>query len=301
MAKIFHMENAYLMSPSKIYLDPLLDAIDEWHEYLAKLSENKGTFKPLSDWLEMRPFNGHTYQHAALRDNGYRQLWQDTCLNWDTQAIRDGILEPERELKVPEVATAPGIDSTAWGDAPEEVLLKRGDKPFLNMKTTMKVARDKDALYVLVKSLRPSKHPEDIWPKKPDGDLFKDEYVEIGISPPNSDGKVYRIAANPAKDCRFDSILTPGPRNRRTEDKSWNGTWEFAFETTGEKARWRLYGRVWTAWFRIPFSDFGVKTPEAGETWGFNVGRQRAPNPQYIIWKDGTNATNPKSLGEIVF
>ncbi len=38
-----------------------------------------------------------------------------------------------------------------------------------------------------------------------------------------SDGKVYRIAANPAKDCRFDSILTPapeteGPRtNRGTE------------------------------------------------------------------------------------
>ena len=301
MAKIFHMENAYIMNPSEIYLNPLIDAIDEWHEYLAKLSENKGAFKPLSDWLEMRPFSGHTYQHASLRDNGYRQLWQDTCLNWDTQAIRDGILETERELKVPEVAPAPGIDSKAWDDTSEEVLLKSGDKPFLNMKTTMKVTRDKDALYVLVTSLRPSKHPEDIRPKKPDGDIFKDEYVEIGISPPNSNGKVYRIAANPAKDCRFDSILAPGPRNRTTEDKSWNGTWEFAYKTTGKKARWRLHGRVWTAWFRIPFSDFGIKTPEAGDTWGFNVGRQRAPYPQYMIWKNGTKATDPKSLGKIVF
>ena len=116
-----------------------------------------------------------------------------------------------------------------------------------------------------------------------------------------SDGKVYRIAANPAKDCRFDSILAPGPRNRTTEDKSWNGTWEFAYKTTGKKARWRLHGRVWTAWFRIPFSDFGIKTPEAGDTWGFNVGRQRAPYPQYMIWKNGTKATDPKSLGKIVF
>jgi len=304
MAKIFHMENAYLMNPDGVYMNPLLDAIDEWHEYLAKLAENDGKgarcrFKPLDDWPEMRPFNGHHYNHAALRDNGYRQLWRETCLNWDTQAIRDGILEPERQLKVPEIETAPGIDSEAWDDAPEEVLRKRGAMPFVNMKTTMKVLRDRDALYVRVTCLYPSKHPEDIWPEKRDGDIFKHEYVEIGISPPNADGKVYRIAANPAKGCRFDSVVTPGRGSRITEDKSWNGTWEFACKTTLKKARWNLSGRIWTAWFRIPFSDFGTKAPSAGEKWGFNVGRdRRAP---YMIWKNGRSAAAPDDLGEIGF
>ena len=116
---------------------------------------------------------------------------------------------------------------------------------------------------------------------------------------PNADGKVYRIAANPAKGRRFDSIIIPGRRDRTPEDKSWNGTWEFACKTTLKKARWNLNGRVWTAWFRIPFSDFGIKAPEAGEKWGFNIGRDR--RSPYMIWKNGRSATAPKGLGEIVF
>ena len=299
LSKIFYRQDAYTMNPSKIYLDPLIDAIDEWHADLLALTTNGKELKPLSDWPEMRPFNGHVHPHAALADNRYQQQWKDTCLNWDTEAIRNGILEPERQLKVPEVETAPGIGSKAWDDAPEEVLRKRRGMPFANMRTTMRVLRDKDALYVFVTCLYPSKHPEDILPKRPDGDIFRNEYVEIGISPANADGRVYRIAANPAKGCRFDSVVTPSRGNRTTEDKSWNGTWEFACKTTLKKARWNLNGRVWTAWFRIPFSDFGIKTPDADEKWGFNVGRERrAP---YMIWKNGRNAAAPKDLGEIVF
>ena len=304
LSRIFYMENAYTMSPSMVYLGPLVDAIDAWHRELAVLAENNGEgsrcqFKPLSDWPEMRPFSGHYYSHAALRNGGYRQLWRETCLNWDTRAIRDGILEPERELKVPEVALTPDLDSAAWDDVPEQVLRKRGGMPFVNMRTTMRVLRDKNALYVLVKGSSPSKHPEDIWKKKSDGSIFSDEYVEIGISPPNSGGKVYRIAANPAAGCRFDSLIEPGRANRKTEDKGWNGTWEYAARTTLKKARWNLAGRAWTVWFRIPFASFGSKAPTVGERWGFNIGRDR--RVPYMIWQDGRSAADPKALGKLVF
>ncbi|MBT3377523.1 MAG: DUF4838 domain-containing protein [Lentisphaerae bacterium] len=299
LSRIFYLQNAYTMNPSKVNLDPLIDAIDEWHAFLLGLTTNGKEIKPLSDWPEMRPFNGHVHPHAALADTRYQQQWKDTCLNWDTEAIRDGILEPERELEVPNVDVAPGIDSEAWDDAPAEVLKERGDMPFANVKTTMKVLRDQDALYVLVNCLYPSKHPEDLFEKGSDGNIFKDEHVELGISPPDSGGNVYRIATNPIDDSRFDSIIKPGPKNRTTEDKAWNGTWEFAYRINTEKGRWNQAGRIWTAWFRIPFADFGVKTPAEGRSWGFNVGRDR--RPQYMIWKDGRNATDPNALGKLVF
>ena len=302
MARIFYLQNAYTMHPSKANLDPLVDAIDEWHEDLSELAENKKSrrrFKPLSDWPEMRPFNGHFYSHAVLDDNKYQQQWKDTCLNWDTKAIRGGILNPERELKVPEVKTAPGIDSKAWGKAPEQVLKERGDMPFANVKTTMKVLRDKDALYILVSNRYPRRHPETIFKKKPDANIFKDEYVELGIKPPNS-RKIYRIAVNPIAGSRYDSVFKPGKRNRMTEDKSWNGNWKFIYNINIKKVnRWNKINKIWTAWFRIPFSDFGVKVPAAGEKWGFNVGRNRIG--QYMIWKDGRNVTTVKALGQLVF
>ncbi len=100
--------------------------------------------------------------------------------------------------------------------------------------------------------------------KNPDGNIFKDEYVELGIKPPNS-RKVYRIAVNPIADSRYDSVFKPGKRNRMTEDRSWNGIWQFAYKLNMKKSRWNQNRLIWTAWFRIPFADFGVKSPVEGE------------------------------------
>ncbi len=304
MAEIFFRQNAWTLNPSQTTLNPLIDAIDDWHTDLKNLAggDNKNAFQPLSDWPEMRPFNGHHYTHAALESSGYQQQWKYTCLNWDIAAIRDGILDKPREMKVAEVDSVPGIDATIWDGVPEASLKDRGGMPFTNVKTTLKVLRDKEAFYVLVTSLSPSKHPEDILKTMPDGDIFTDEYVELGIAPPNSDGKVYRIAANPAEGSRFDSVLTPTEKTRMSEDKSWNGSWEFAFEVTLEKSRWNLASRVWTAWFRIPFSDFAAEAPLAGQHWGFNVGRVRWDRGQhYMIWKDGKSAMDDEALGKLVF
>jgi hypothetical protein len=88
-------------------------------------------------------------------------------------------------------------------------------------------------------------------------------------------------------------------RSRTTEDVKWNGTWEFASKTSGEKGPWSLTGRTWTAWFKIPFSDFGAQAPAAGETWGFNAARGRIG--QYLLWSDAKTATDAKAIGQLVF
>jgi hypothetical protein len=117
--------------------------------------------------------------------------------------------------------------------------------------------------------------------------------------PPDAGGKVCRIAANPVEGSRYDSVLTPDPKNRMTEDVKWNGKWDFAFSTSLVKGPYTLPGRIWTAWFRVPFSDFGAKAPAAGETWGFNAARNRIG--QHMLWSDGQGATATNALGELIF
>ena len=155
----------------------------------------------------------------------------------------------------------------------------------------MKVLRDKDNLYVRIESMNPSGN---ISKKEPDGNIFTQEYAELGILPPDSGGKVYRLAAPPAEGSRYDSVFTPDKNNRMTEDVKWNGKWEFAFSPSKSPLI-----RICTAWFRIPFSDFGNKVPTAGETWGFNAARNRIG--QYMLWSDAPNVTDTKALGELIF
>ena len=295
MSKIFFLQNVWTMNPSQSNLDTLLDAIDDWHADIGALADTNRFFKPLSDWPEMRPFAGHTYLHAALVGDGYRQQWANTCLNWDTKAIRAGILTDKYQLKVATVEAAPGIDSKEWDNVTESVLKACGRMPFINARTTMKVLRDKDALYVRMEGPNLTKHPEDLFKIEPDGNIFTQEYDELGIMPPDSGGKVYRLAANPLEGSRYDSVFTPDKNSRMTEDVKWNGKWEFAVSISGTKGPYTLGARIWTAWFRVPFSDFGGKAPAAGEVWHFNAARNR------YLWSDGPSVTDSKTLGELVF
>lgn len=296
LSKIFFIQNAWTMNRSQENLTVLMDAIDGWHDSLRALSSGgKSTFDRLKDWPEMRPFDGHHYTHASLPNNGYQQQWADTCLNWDTKAIREGFLDDKHQLKVLTVDEAPGIDSKAWDDAPVSIFAERDAMPFTNVKTTMKVLRDKDACYVRIDSLFPHRHIEQMFEQKPDGDIFKQEYVELAIAPPDADGKVYRLTASPIAGARYDAVLSAGG----VEDKSWNGTWEFEYTVNEPQGQWNLPRRVWTAWFKIPFSEFGGKAPAAGDVWRFNAARNRVD--EYLLWKSAPKATDSNELGELMF
>ena len=299
LARIFYLQNAWTMNPSLVNLDPLVDAIDEWRAGLETMAGGRGrsSFKSLSDWPEMKPFSGHFYTHAALENEGYQQQWNKTCLNWDTKAIRAGILNDKHELKVTSVDAEPALDSKAWDAVPESHLRVHDDMPYANIATHMKLLRDKDYLYVRIDSLHPTKHPEDLYTREPDKDTFTQEYVELAIAPSNAGGKVYRIAANPVEGSRYDALYTPGKRDL-VEDKKWNGTWQYRFAVSGKKGPYSLPDRIWTAWFKIPFADLG-SNPKPGEAWSFNAARGR--NGQSVIWLDAPYGAASKALGKVMF
>lgn len=300
LSRIFYLQNAWTMNPSKANLDPLMDAIDEWHSGLEKLASGTGrsSMKSLSDWPQMTPFSGHFYSHAALENEGYQQQWNKTCINWDTKAIRAGILSDNHERKVASVDAEPVIDSKSWDSVPPSYFRVHDDMPYSNLSTSMKLLRDKDHLYVRIESLHPHKHPEDFYKHEPDKDTFTQEAVELAIAPSNADGKIYRIAANPVEGSRYDAVYTPGKRDL-VEDKSWNGKWEYRFAVTGVKGPYSLPTRVWTALFKIPFTDLAPAAPKPGEIWNLNAARTR--NGQSLLWLDAPYGASIKALGKLEF
>ncbi|MDI1311019.1 DUF4838 domain-containing protein [Prosthecobacter sp.] len=299
LSRIFYLQNAWTMNPTQVNLDPLMDAIDAWHASLEKLTGGRGrtSIKALSDWPQMVPLGGHQYTHVALEHQGYQQQWDKTCINWDTEAIRAGVLSDPHELKVASVEAEPVIDAKAWETAPESSFRLHDSMPFANLATRMKLLRDKTHLYVRVESLHPLKHPEDFYQHAPDTDTFTQEYVELVIAPPDAGGKVYRFAANPVAGSRYDAVYTPVKKSL-SEDKAWNGTWQFRFAVTGKKGQYTLPDRMWTAWFKIPFTDLGT-TPQPGAIWGFNAGRGR--NGQSLLWLDALSGVATRELGKLEF
>ena len=258
--------------------------------------------KSLSDWPQMKPFNGHRYGHAALYYATYQQRWHEGVLNWDTDAIRKGILEEGKSIPIPLVDKAPGADASAWDKAPIQTLRMVNDMPRVTIGTTFQVLRDRENLYVRVVSRYPANHPEDVPTAKTEADVFKSEYVTLALRPLKGD-TIYQLAINPATESRFDARIPLGANGEPKVDESWSGKWQFENHTTLQKGPYTLPARVWTSYFKIPFSDFGVKAPASGEAWGFNLERVRVKESgnHDLIWSNGKSVTHPETQGTLLF
>jgi hypothetical protein len=299
LAKILTLQNAWTVAPSDASLDALVDALDAWHTPIRMLAGGTGqsTFKPLSDWPTMLPFQdaGSSYNAASLMITTYQQAWYLTSLAWDTEAIHAGILTKPHEAKVSSTSTEPTIDSKEWDNAPSMKFLRESDgMPVTNTPTTFQVLRDNNNLYVRMDIENPNVYVPDINVPKSENDVLKRHNVDLAIQPV-TDGPIYHLAANPVQDARYDAVI----KGSGKEDITWNGTWSFTYEI-GEKTSKNYtatYTGNWIALFKIPFSTLGVNSPAAGAAWGFNASRQ---DPA-MIWSNGSSVVAPQSLGKLIF
>ena len=295
LGKIFALQDALKLHPMLEIQTALLGEIDAWFARLETMAggNERSVFKPLDDWPEMQPFNGHYFNHAALQYEAYQQRWNMTSLGWDRAAIRAGILTNPPVIRVAAASETPAINAAAWETTPEVVFRERGAMPYTNMRTTLKALRDRDHLYIRVDSLNPSRNPKDMLEARTEDEVFKQEYVELGIRP-LTNGPIYRLAANPTAGARYDAAWKPDAQNRLTGDTAWSCRWQFDFGATG---------KTWTAWFKVPLAELGGAAPAAGETWGFNAARHSLKDSgnRYLLWREAPSVTDQQALGQLAF
>lgn len=75
-------------------------------------------------------------------------------------------------------------------------------------------------------------------------------------------------------------------------DVTWNGDWKFGSA---------VKDNIWTAELSISFDELGTEPPEPGETWRFNVTRDRAQPQNLSAWPTINGYGDLENFGTIVF
>jgi len=115
-----------------------------------------------------------------------------------------------------------------------------------------------------------------------DGNVWRDDSVEVLIDPDHEHKDYYQFAVNSAG-VIYDAF---------GKDRKWNSGIGVV-TSTDEKG--------WTALLNINYSCLGVKKPESGTMWGINFFRNSS-KPERSCWSPGLkNFIDPKDFGHIIF
>jgi hypothetical protein len=317
-AAVVHLYHAYQVKPDRVSRDQLLDAIDARNALINSYYVEQPRTKPSPGWslrsmtnICAKPIPGwpetlfplHSPGHLKMEYNLYQGAFKDTAFNWDTKTMRNAPLPGVKRAVVKPAAGQVAIDSPAWDLAETNILeAMPGSQPSLTCKTSLRVLSDKDNLYLRVESELPA-GMKDFAAVARDGDMKKQESLDICVAPFGNREKFYRFKVGPATGSKYDAaigfIADPMDPRWGLDDPSWNGEWEYQSLLEPDKKRW-------LAMVRIPFKTMGVEQPAAGAIWMGNVGRTHiaAPDRQEVsIWsaRPDTRELNAQSFGEIVF
>ncbi len=142
---------------------------------------------------------------------------------------------------------------------------------------------DATNLYVAVRCEEPKPESLNMDHTERDASVWQDDCVELFIDTNLDRDSFYQFVINP-KGTVFDRESQAG--------KSWDADIQVA-PGTGDDS--------WWVECAIPFADLG-ETPRAGDTWGFNVGRERKVREELSIWAPTYGEfPQPQRFGELLF
>ena len=317
-AVVVHLYHAFQVKPDRVSRDQLLDAIDARNAlinsyYVAQPRTKPGPgwslkgmtnicAKPVPGWAETL-FPLHSPGHLKMEYNLYQGAFKDTAFNWDTKTMRDAPLPGVKRLVVRPATGDVTINSPAWKEAEANMLQAMpGGKQAPACKTTLKALYDSENIFLLIEGELPEGTKEFAAVSR-DGDLKKQESIDICLAPLGSREKYYRFMAGPAAGSIYDAaigfIADPMDPRWGLDDPSWNGEWEYQSTVEPENKRW-------LALLRIPFKTLGVDKPAPGAFWMGNIGRTHVAKQndiQIMIWSANADTCemNAASFGEFVF
>lgn len=305
LMRVVHLNHAFQIQPDVAARDHLLDAIDSRNAYIEKLFvKNASAVGPAAWAYVLFPFLGHNADHLRLAQDGYQEPFANTCLNWDTQAMRTAPVPTKKKLTVTAVNSPISLDDSAWHAAAVHEMTHVPPLHKLPRKTTLQLLYDKTNLYVRAECQLGADGPSD-FPKLPrDRNLERQESFDLYLAPLPGRDTAYRFTLGANAASKYDAaagFITDAmdPRHGR-DDPTWNGEWKA--ETLVDRAQNR-----WKALVTIPFSTLSVPPPTAGTAWRGNFGRTNLLLRDQVdraIWSStvgGNNLDDRSLFGEIVF
>lgn len=305
LARVVHLYHAYQMQPDAGSRDRLLDAIDARNTFIASLYTKRGKTASPGDWsYVLFPFGGHDANHLRLAHDGYQEPYANTCLNWDTKAMRNAPVPGKKHLTVPRAQAPVTLDAPQWQQtaAHELTLLPPLNK--LPLKTTLRFLHDATDLYIRAECELDPDDPAKFPAYRRDTYLRDYESLDLYLAPQPARGICYRFIVGANAASKYDAangFITDAmdPRHGK-DDPTWNGDWQAESRVDTATHRWH-------ALITIPFKTLAVEPPAAGTVWRGNFARcHRLPREKTdrAIWSStlGSHSMDDHSLfGEIVF
>ncbi|RBP39648.1 uncharacterized protein DUF4838 [Roseimicrobium gellanilyticum] len=305
LARVIHLYQAFTVQPDEASRDRLLNAIDARNAFIEALYPKKGEKRAEVRWEQVFfPFPGHDANHLRLAHDGYQEPFANTCLNWDTKAMRRAPLPGKKRISVAATSTPATLDGPEWKHVATQTLTVAPPFNQAPRNTTLQMLHDKTNLYVRMTCELPPDGKTTFSPQRRDLDLSNQESVEVYLSPAAEREISYRFMAGAHAKTGWDAAAgfitdVMDPRHGR-DDATWNGEWTHQPEVDVSKKQWRTL-------ITIPFKTLGVAGPTPGTTWRANFAR----NHQLVrsmmdraIWSSAignTNMNDRSIFGEIVF
>jgi hypothetical protein len=229
-------------------------------------------------------------------------------LTWDFDRMMANIDRPAQERKIiaRRASVKPGADGTlppeAWQDVPAvefEPYRTTSSRMSADTRTFARVLYDDENLHARYECGEPNPENMRLTPVPRDGNVWRQDEVEIFLNPEGSGRKFMHFMAAPVRDAMYDErkgYIEDQLDPRLAEaDITWSPGWTCAHSIDRENKRWTLE-------MTIPFRSLGVKTPAPGAVWTGNLARCRRAGggEELSCWiPDGFG--NPEIFGEIVF
>ncbi len=184
-----------------------------------------------------------------------------------------------------------GMGDACWTDATlatDFSVLGSGGEQYALRQTTVRVAWDQKALYLLAICVEPDPSSITANVSRRDGSVWLEDALELFLQPEPPAGDHYHFVLN-ARGVYYDAVGDDPALNCRLEVRSRR-----------DESSWRLE-------IAIPWRGLDVDTPKTGDEWGFNVGREHRPvePTEWSTWAplkaDAKDFHVPELLGRLRF
>jgi hypothetical protein len=304
-ARVVYLYQAFALQPDLASRDRLLEAIDARNAFIDALYDKRGRMQVTAGWAgHMFPFMGHDAKHLRLAHDGYQEPYANTCLNWDTKAMRNAPLPGKKRLAVTAVSGTVTLDGPEWQRAAANELTVVPPLNKLPRKTTVRMLYDKANLYIRAECELEPDGVLNFTGQRRDTDLRGKESLDIYLAPKGGSEAAYRFMTGANANAKYDAANgfisdVMDPRFGK-DDPTWNGEWQ-------SEVRVDEKGRRWEVMVTIPFKALGVEAPGKGATWRGNFARYHALPREAMdrgIWSStpGSMSMEDRGLfGELAF